>query len=287
MNAINPITNDKQTNDHKTNDHKITKGDLNHIFWNLQSMSFSYNYEKQQMIGFAHCMIPVLNRLYKDADKETRVRAMQRHLEYFNTQVNAGALVLGITAAMEEKTTEDEKEAVVSVKAGLMGPFAGLGDSLLKFTWMPICGSIGAAFALQGNLFGAILMFLLFNFVNLSTKYFFIHYGYNKGVDLIEQSKNSNIIQRISNLANVVGVMVLGSLIATSVKVATPLIIQVGEQSIKVQEMFDKVMPNFLTLLFSLGIFFLIRKFQGKYTVTLIIAVMVLGVLGAMFGILK
>jgi mannose/fructose/N-acetylgalactosamine-specific phosphotransferase system component IID len=27
-------------------------------------------------------------------------------------------------------------------KAGLMGPFAGLGDSLLKFTWLPICGSI-------------------------------------------------------------------------------------------------------------------------------------------------
>lgn len=277
MNSITPITNDR----------KITKGDLNRIFWNLQSMSFSYNYEKMQMIGFAHCMIPVLNRLYKDADKETRVRAMQRHLEYFNTQVNAGALVLGVTAAMEEKTTEDEKEAVVSVKAGLMGPFAGLGDSLLKFTWMPICGSIGAAFALQGNLFGAILMFLMFNLVNVGTKYFFIHYGYNKGVDLIEQSKNSNIIQRISNLANVVGVMVLGSLIATSVKVSTPLMIQVGEQSIKVQEMFDKVMPNFLTLLFSLGVFFLIKKFQGRYTVTLIIAVMVIGVLCAMFGILK
>lgn len=276
-NGVSPTTHDK----------KLTKADLNRIFWNIQTMSFSYNYEKLQTIGFAHCMIPVLDKLYADADKETRVRAMKRHLEFYNSQINTGALILGVTAALEEKTTEEEKEAVVSVKAGLMGPLAGLGDSLLKFTWLPICGSIGAAFALQGNIIGPILMFILFNLVNIGSKYFFIHYGYNKGVDLIEQSKNSNIIQRISNVANVVGVMVLGSLIATTVKISTPLVIAVGEQSIKVQEMFDKVAPNLLTLMFSLGIFFLVKRFKGKYTVSLIIAMMVFGVICSMFGILS
>lgn len=268
-------------------EHKITKKDLNSVFWRIQTIPFSFNYEKLQTIGFAHCMIPILDRLYKDADPETRVRAMKRHFEFFNTQVNAGALVLGVTAAVEEKTNEDEKDAVVSLKAGLMGPFAGLGDSLLKFTWMPICGSIGAAFALEGNIIGPILMFIIYNLVNISTKYFFVHYGYNKGIDLIEQSKNSNIIQRISNIANVVGVMVLGSLIATTVKVSTPLLIQVDEQTIKVQEMFDKVMPNFLTLMFALGIFFVVRKFQGKYTVPIIIAVMIIGVILSIFGVLQ
>ena len=273
--------------DTSTQDKKLTKQDLNRIFWNIQSMSFSFNYEKLQTIGFAHCMIPVLERLYADADQATRIKAMKRHLEFYNSQVNTGALIMGVTAALEEKTTEEEKEAVVSVKAGLMGPLAGLGDSLLKFTWLPICGSIGAAFALQGNIIGPILMFLLFNIVNVGSKYFFIHYGYNKGVDLIEQSKNSNIIQRISNVANVVGVMVLGSLIATTVKVSTPLVIAVGEQSIKVQEMFDKVIPNLLTLLFSLGIFFLVKKFKGKHTVALIVGMMVIGVIFSTLGILN
>ncbi|QIQ21571.1 PTS system mannose/fructose/sorbose family transporter subunit IID [Zophobihabitans entericus] len=268
-------------------ENKITKKDLNQIFWNIQTMSFPFNYEKLQTIGFAHCMVPVLNRLYKDADKETRIKAMQRHLEFYNSQVNSGALIMGITAALEEKTSEEEKDAVVAVKTGLMGPFAGLGDSLLKFTWLPICGSIGASFALQGNILGPIIMFIMFNFVNLFTKYYFIHYGYSKGVDLIEQSKNSNIIQRISNLANVVGVMVLGSLIATTVKVATPMTIEVGEQTIKVQEMFDKVMPNFLVLLFTIGLFFLLRKLNGKYSVTVIISLMVLGVILSTAGILK
>lgn len=266
---------------------KLTKQDLHRIFWNLQTMSFSYNYEKLQTIGFAHCMIPVLDRLYENADKATRITAMKRHLEFYNSQINTGALILGVTAAMEEKTSEEEKDAVVSVKAGLMGPLAGLGDSLLKFTWLPICGSIGAAFALQGNLIGPILMFILFNIVNVGSKYFFIHYGYNKGVDLIEQSKNANIIQRITNIANVVGVMVLGSLIATTVKISTPLVIAVGEQSIKVQDMFDKVIPNLLTLLFALGVFFLVRKFKGKHTVALIIGMMCAGVIFSMFGILQ
>lgn len=270
-----------------TQNKKLTKQDLNRIFWNIQSMSFSYNYEKLQTIGFAHCMIPVLERLYADADQATRIKAMKRHLEFYNSQVNTGALILGVTAALEEKTTEEEKEAVVSVKAGLMGPFAGLGDSLLKFTWLPICGSIGAAFALQGNIIGPILMFILFNIVNVGSKYFFIHYGYNKGVDLIEQSKNSNIIQRISNIANVVGVMVLGSLIATTVKISTPLVIAVGEQSIKVQEMFDKVIPNLLTLLFALGIFFLVKRFKGKHTVALIVCMMCVGVICSTLGILN
>lgn len=44
-----------------TQDKKLTKQDLNRIFWNIQSMSFSYNYEKLQTIGFAHCMIRCLS----------------------------------------------------------------------------------------------------------------------------------------------------------------------------------------------------------------------------------
>lgn len=265
---------------------KITKGDLNKIFWNLQTLQFPFNYEKLQTIGFLHSMVPVFNRLYKDADKETRVRAMQRHLEFYNSQANTGALIMGIVAALEEKTANEEKETVIAVKTGLMGPLAGLGDSLLKFTWLPICGSIGASFALQGNILGPIIMFLMFNIANIFTKYYFIHYGYNKGVNIIEQSKNSNIIQRISNVANVVGVMVLGSLIATSVKINTPLLIEVGEQSIKVQEMFDKVMPNLLTLLFTLGLFFFLKKLNGKHSVTVIIGLLALGVVLSTFGIL-
>jgi PTS system mannose-specific IID component len=266
---------------------KITKKDLNAVFWNHQTMSFPFNYEKLQTIGFCHSMLPILKRLYGDAGQESRTRALKRHLQFYNSQQNTGALIVGIAAAIEEETAEDEKEAVVAVKTGLMGPFAGLGDSLLKFTWLPICGSIGAAFALQGNLLGPVIMFIMFNLVNVLSKYYFIHWGYEKGIDLIEQSKNTNVIQRITNAANVVGVIVLGSLVATTVKVATPLVIKLDEQAIPVQEMFDKVMPNFLTLLFTLGVYFFLKKFHGKHTVLLIFGMMIIGILLTMAGVLK
>jgi PTS system mannose-specific IID component len=266
---------------------KITKKDLNAVFWNHQTMSFPFNYEKLQTIGFCHSMLPVLKRLYQDADKETRVRALKRHLQFYNSQQNTGALIVGIAAAVEEKTSEDEKEVVVAVKTGLMGPLAGLGDSLLKFTWLPICGSIGAVFALQGNILGPILMFIMFNLVNVLSKYYFIHWGYEKGIDLIEQTKKSNIIHRLTNFANVVGVIVLGSLAATTIKVSTPLVIKLEEQAIPVQEMFDKVMPNFLTLLFTLAVYFFLKKFHGKHTVVLIFGMMIIGVLLTIAGVLK
>ncbi len=80
------------------------------MFWRIQTMSFSYNYEKLQTIGFAHCMVPVLDKLYEKADQETRIKAMQRHFEFFNTQINAGALILGVTAALEEKQQKKKKK---------------------------------------------------------------------------------------------------------------------------------------------------------------------------------
>ena len=49
-----------------SNEKKITKKDLNSVFWKIQTIPFSFNYEKLQTIGFAHCMIPILDRIYKD-----------------------------------------------------------------------------------------------------------------------------------------------------------------------------------------------------------------------------
>ena len=77
-------------------------------------------------------------------------------------------MILGITAALEESTTEDEKEAVVAVKAGMMGPLAGIGDSVFKITIQAIAGSVGAAYALQGNIIGPILMFVIYNAIKYS-----------------------------------------------------------------------------------------------------------------------
>ncbi|MGX7265033.1 PTS system mannose/fructose/sorbose family transporter subunit IID [Enterococcus crotali] len=264
---------------------KITKKDLNRVFWRMQLLNVTNNFQSMQAIGFLSSFTPVLERLYADEPDELKKKAMKRHLEFFNSHVNADALILGVAAAVEETTTEDEKETVTAIKTGLMGPLAGIGDSILKFTWLPICGSIGASLALNGSLLGPVLMFLLYNVVNVGSKYYGIHLGYSKGMEMINGA-GGNVLQRLSNMANVVGLMVIGALIASVVKVNIVAEISAGENVIKFQEMFDKVMPGLFSLLVIIVVYKILKKTNGKHAPLLILGIMVISILLTMVGVL-
>lgn len=266
---------------------KIQKSDLNKVFWRMQLLNVTNNYESMQAIGFLSSFAPVLDRLYAGKPKELKVKAMKRHLQFFNSHVNSDALILGVAAAVEESTTEEEKDTVVSIKTGLMGPLAGIGDSVLKFTWLPICGSIGASLALNGSVLGPILMFLLYNVVNVAIKYYGIHLGYSKGMSMINNnSSGTSFLQRIANMANVVGLMVIGALIASSVKIKVALEFGAGENVILLQDLFDKVMPGLLSLLATIGVYFFFKKTNGKHAPLLILGIMVVCIVLKTFGIL-
>ncbi len=266
-------------------ENKITKKDLNRVFWRMQLLNVTNNYESMQAIGFLSSFVPILERLYGDKPKEQKVAAMKRHLQFFNSHVNSDALILGVAAAVEESTSEEEKETVVSVKTGLMGPLAGIGDSVLKFTWLPICGSIGASLALGGNPIGPILMFLLYNIVNIATKYYGIHLGYEKGMSLLNGSE-TNILQRLANMANIVGLMVIGGLIASSVKIKVALEFGAGENVILLQDLFDKVMPGLLSLLATVVIYKILKKTNGKHAPLLILGTMIVCIILVTLGVL-
>lgn len=264
---------------------KITKSDLDRVFWRMQLLNLTNNFESMQAIGFLSSFIPVLERLYGDKPQELKVKAMKRHLKFFNSHVNSDALILGVTAAVEETTGEEEKETVVAVKTGLMGPLAGIGDSLLKFTWLPICGSIGASLAFNGNLLGPVLMFLLYNVVSIGSKYYGIHMGYQKGMEMIAGA-GSNMLQRLANMANVVGLMVIGGLIATSVKMSVGLEFGAGENVILLQDLFDKIMPGLLSLLVTVCVYLILKKTNGKHAPLIILGIMLLSILAVACGIL-
>lgn len=266
-------------------ENKVTKSDLNKVFWRMQVLNVTNNFESMQAIGFLSSFVPVLKRLYGDKPAEMRAEAMKRHLKFFNSHVNSDALILGVAAAVEESTDEDEKDTVTAIKTGLMGPLAGIGDSILKFTWLPICGSIGASLALNGSILGPILMFLLYNIVNVATKYYGIHWGYSKGLDMINGT-GTDILQRLSNMANVVGLTVIGALIASVVKIKFAAVMTAGENVIEFQEMFDKVMPGLFSLLVTILVYRILKKTGGKHAALLIVGIMVVSILLTAFGVL-
>lgn len=265
---------------------KITKKDLNKVFWRSQLIQMSHNYERMQSLGTLFCLKPILKRLYKDRPKEEKVESMKRHLEFFNSHPVTIPFILGITSAIEENTNEDEKDSVIAMKTSLMGPLAGLGDSMLNFTWMPICGSIGAAFAIQGNIIGPILMFLMINALYIPIKYYGLNIGYSKGNELLSSNKGKSILDRLSNMANVVGVMVAGGLIATTVKLNLGVEFAAGEQPLVLQEMLDKIMPNLLPFCITLFCFYMLKKSNGKNAVKLIFGVLIVCVVLSMMGII-
>lgn len=61
-------------------------------------------------------------------------------------------------------------------------------------------------------------MFIMYNIVNMVGRYYAVIYGYKKGIQFLNENQDSNIIQRVSSMANVVGLMVVGSLIASVIK---------------------------------------------------------------------
>ena len=267
---------------------RMTRKDLNKIYWRLQvfGVGLSIQSTTAQAISFAYCMVPVLKKIYKDAPKEQRVNAMKRHLEYFLSQNTATGMILGICAALEETTSEDEKEAIVAVKAGMMGPLAGIGDSVFKLTIQAIAGSVGAVYALQGNLLGAILMFVIYNGINIAIKYSGIILGYQKGMEFITSGDQAKLMNNIINLATMVGVIVLGCLISSSVKLNIAYVLTVEETTVPIQSLIDSALPNLLPLLATLGLYLINKKMPRKYMIALIFAILIIGTCLALAGII-
>lgn len=264
---------------------KIDKKTLNKVLLRTQACQFAHNYERMQSLSLTYCFTPVLEKLYKDAPKEERINAMKRHLEYFNTHPLAIPFILGISAALEESTEEDQKDTVVGIKTSLMGPFAGLGDSLLNLTWYPIAGSIGASLCVNdGSIIGPLVMFLMINLLYWPLKYFGLHKGYEMRMDLVEKAGMS-VFNRLGNLANVLGVMVTGGLIATTVKLKLALQFAFGDgDPLVLQDKLDGIFPFLFPCILTFVCYKLLKKGQGKNSAQIIIGLIVVALVFAAIG---
>ena len=264
---------------------KISNKAMNKVLLRTQGCQFAHNYERMQSLSLTYCFSPVLEELYKDRPKEERVHAMQRYLEYFNTHPLAIPFILGIQAALEESTDEDQKDTCRAIKTSLMGPFAGLGDSMLNLTWYPIAGSIGASMCINdGSLVGPLVMFLLINLLYWPLKYFGLHLGYTKGLEVV-QSGGMALFDRLGNMANVLGVVVVGCLIPQTVKLSTALQFAFSEgEPLIIQDQMNKVMPCILPVVLTFVCYKLLKKGQGKNSASIIIGMIVFALVFAAIG---
>ena len=269
---------------------KLNKKDLINIFIRSNFLLGSFNCERMQAIGFCVSLLPALRKVYKD-DKPAMAAAMKRHLEFFNTQPFLATPIMGITAAMEEKKANGadiSDQTISGVKVGLMGPLAGVGDPIFWGTLRPVLAALGAGIALTGSIMGPLIFFLVFNAIRLATNWYGVMYGYSKGTELVDEM-GGNKMRFLTEGSSVLGLLVMGALVAKWTTVNMPLVLSsytnsAGEQvTTTVQTILDSLMPGIVPLLMTFACMWLLRK--NVNPLIIILGLFALGIVGYAIGL--
>ncbi len=192
----------------------LTATDRLRVAWRSMCLQATWNYERQQGIGWAWAFQPVLERLYPDA-AERRAR-LAEHTAYFNTQPTLASLALGAAAQLEEQRAAGEgpgADAMARVKGVLGSALAAIGDRLFWFTLRPFAAALGVMLAVGGSPYGALALWLCYDSVHLTLRFAGVGMGYRAGPAVLGgvlRGRLEGLVRRVS----VLGCGVLGMLVA-------------------------------------------------------------------------
>lgn len=258
----------------------ITRHDITALGYRSLLNQAAYNFERMQNIGFTATMAPCLKKIYKD-DKEQLSEVMQDNLEFINTHNVLVPYLEGLMVSLYEGG--EKPETVKKIKIALFGPLAGIGDAIFWFTVMPIMSGICASLANQENVLGPILYFLVFLGVFI-LRFPLAHMGYKTGTKALDKIQKNT--EKVGNAASILGITILGGLIASYVSLTLKLQVDIGSgKFVNIQaDFFDKIIPNLLPLAFTFLIYYLLKK---KVNPTILIfGTLIIAIACSFFGIL-
>ncbi|MDY5004009.1 MAG: PTS system mannose/fructose/sorbose family transporter subunit IID [Atopobiaceae bacterium] len=205
----------------KLSEKALAKSYHNWAYGNLTCFS----QEHMQTFGYLYAMLPIVEDLYdKDEDK---VNALTTYTTFFNTEPQIGTMVVGLTAGLEEARANGEPvedETINGIRAGLMGPLAGLGDSIIVGTFIPILLGIALGLAQGGSVLGPIFYIVAWNAI----MYFGMKFAYRRGYELGGSAVEALVGPQSEALRNsiiMVGTIVIGAVAATWISIDTALIL--------------------------------------------------------------
>ena len=201
-----------------------------------------------QTFGYLCSMLPVVEELYDK--KEDQARSMKTYTAFFNTEPQLGTVIVGMTAGLEEaRGAEDvDDETINGLRAGLMGPIAGIGDSLVVGTVIPILLGIALGMSTGGSPLGAIMYIIVWNLF----AYFGMKFLYFKGYELGGKAVD----------------------------------FLVGPPFLDLQKTLDGVYPGLLTAVFVVGCWYLLskKKMSPIKVMLLLVVVAFIGVFVGFFN---
>lgn len=245
-----------------------------------------FSQEHMQTFGYLCAMLPLVEELYENEDE--KAAAMNTYTAFFNTEPQLGSVVVGITAGLEEARAngkEDvDEEMINGLRAGLMGPIAGIGDSLVVGTVIPILLGIAMGMSTGGSPLGAIFYIIVWNLFAYFGMKFMYFKGYElggKAVDFLIGAQGEALRDSVS----ILGGIVIGAVSATWVSVTTSLklVNDAGEPYLVLQDKLNDVFPGLLTAVFIVLCWFLMAK-KRLSPIKVMLLLVVVAFLGALVG---
>ena len=262
--------------------HLLTKRDVFKLYWRWWwFVEVAHSFEGMQALARCNAFIPALKKLYPD-NKEELAAGLQRHLGYFNTNGEYGTAIFGVILAMEEenaithKMSNEELDMTINgLATGLMGPLAGIGDTLDWGTWNKILIGVAMSYTATGSWIGVALYlggFLLITTIEGLTA---INVGYRLGSDAIAALFDGGLVKIVKDASGLIGMVMMGALASqyASFSFANETL----------QKISNAVAPNAIVLALIFFVYWLISKKTKKFgliTFGMIAAALLLSFLG-------
>lgn len=267
---------------------KLSKKTLNSSFWRWYYGNLTcFSHEHMQTFGYMWSMLPIIQEMYES--KEEQQQKLQTYYPFFNTEPQIGAIVVGITAGLEEARANGaddiDDEMINGIRAGLMGPLAGIGDSLIVGTYIPVLLGIALGLAEGGSVIGPIFYIVVWNI----TITWFMRFIYFKGYELGGTAVEVIVGEKATALREsviVLGQVIVGAMAASWVNISTNVKLYAEgaeEPFLDLQKSLDGAFPKVLTMGFVLGAWWLMAK-KAISPIKVMLLMVVIALVGVLIG---
>lgn len=191
---------------------KLGSFDLFKVTFRILFLQGVLHQKGMQNIGFASALSAVSAKLAGDkADALVR-----KHMGFFNCNPNFSSLVVGGALKLEEERLAGkpiDDNDIEYFKKAVSSPLAAMGDMLFLGSFKPLALTFACIFAIYQSLAGLLAVFLIYNAVIVSCRFWGVYFGYSKGWELVEFFAGSGY-QRLLNAVQIAGACVGGALTA-------------------------------------------------------------------------
>jgi PTS system mannose-specific IID component len=195
---------------------RLDGGDLTRMALRASALQATWNYERQQGLGWAWALEPALGKLYP-AEPEYRER-LAEHTAYFNTQPTLASIALGAVARLEERRATGEPldgAAIARIKGVLGASLAAFGDRLFWFSLRPFAALLAVMLVAAGmNPLGAsLVLVVVYNLAHQGIRLLGTHWGYRRGPEVLDPALRARL-QAAIRMLGIAGTALIGMLIA-------------------------------------------------------------------------